>query len=245
MTSVKTPQELLKELNHPPIGPYARLITHPNSDRPEDAPRILIIGRSGSGKTTLATTLILSDLVDKADAFFIVSPTLSERDPMYSALMQFSTPDFMYKENLTEEIFKHIEKMIEEMLEVEEDARFLILVDDMAAEASTNRGRKGPFADMVIRSKHLHLTIVGLFQQTTTASASLRDNAEFVINFRPTTLDGLDIIRREFSPNIASPHQVENYLKRSELCWADNGFTVLYRQQRAPALVYHNFDRPL
>lgn len=124
----------------------------------------------------------------------------------------------------------------------------LLLLDDAAAEYSTNCGNKGAFARLCYTAPHLNLSIVGVFQKLTACSPALRDNTECLVQFIPTRTDDIDILVREFNPRITdmkkdSARYVRDLLKQ---VWGEGTFVFIHRVPRHGKVTYHvAFDQEI
>jgi hypothetical protein len=206
--------------------------------------RFFVIGRSGTGKTTLAFSLYVKYLYRFYDQLYIISPSAFERDPQYSVLMQFTEPDKIYTE-VSHQVLCEVSDRISQSLIENPDLKTMLFIDDCASDPSTNTGRKGPFADMVIRAPHLNLSIIGIFQQPKTASLALRDNAEVIIQLAPTNSNEMKIIKDEFFPIDEDPEKAKILLRRAQLVWNKHGFVTILKPPRRSWHILKNFDMAL
>lgn len=209
------------------IGPAINKIQHPC--------RLLISGRSTMGKTTLAVDIICNNLMKSVNRCFVVCPTFWSQ-PSFERLRKI--PNAFNKRNVfttaSDEIFNYIWQVI-----VLKPANTLIIVDDCAAEVSTNRGTKGAFARLCISCNHHQTSLIGIFQRMTSASNQLRDNAEGLISFIPSNIDYRDIIYREFNPCPAAAKSFKTVMAALNEAWSTQRFCFIWREAFTGKIFYY------
>ncbi len=206
--------------------------------------RIFITGRSQSGKTTLCVDLIKKFFANRVDRIFVVCPTFYTQKK-FEDIWDLVDPDDAYTERPTDETFDQIRSKIEEDLAEDEDLRFLLFIDDVASDNSTNKGRKGSFAGLSVESPHLGLSIIALFQQTKTCTASLRNNADNFIIFPPGDHDAIDVFNKEQNPYVYDKELSKKFLKAASEVWENNGFVFIHRPARIQPICFERFDRQI
>lgn len=201
------------------MGPATQLIKHPT--------RIIFTGRSTLGKTTLAVDVILHSLISQVRQVFATCPTFWEQAQL-KRLRRIK--GCFTRENVFTRVDDGVYERIYRTL-VKQGKRIptLLFVDDAAAERATNSGNKGAFSRLCLAAPHLNLTIIGVFQRLTSASPSLRDNAEGLISFMPNKLLDVNTIVQEFNPCPARPNSKEVVQRVLETCWNDARFAFIFR----------------
>lgn len=220
------------------LGPYVRLLL-PNRTIP--ATRTLIMGRSGTGKTTLAISIIKNYFVSHVNRFFVICPTFMKQTK-FSALYPFVRVEDVYIERPEDEIFWDVRRKIDEDLTNNPNSRFLLFIDDVAADTSTNKGRKGAFASLAVEAPHDRLSIVAIFQQATTCSASFRNNTDNVIVFSPADQYAVDIFQKEFNPYLFDKSLAKRFYDKAVEVWIDGDFVFIHRPARNEVCAFRNFD---
>jgi hypothetical protein len=178
------------------------------------------------GKTTLAVDIIISQIIPSVRRIFVVCPTFWQQ-PAFSRLHRikgaFGKNNVFTK--VGEPVFERIFAVLNSVR-----APTLLIVDDAAAEASTNKGNKGAFSRLCLASPHLNLTIVGCFQRLTSCSPALRDNAEGLISFIPTKIIDVDTIYREFNPSPADCQSRGIVYDALQIAWESSRFAFIWRE---------------
>lgn len=223
------------------LGPYVRLLI-PNKDDPKSVTRLFIIGRSGSGKTYLGVRIVKDYLLDTIDAIFVICPTFYTQDT-YKPLRKRVLRENVITRRPTDETFERIRKKILEYRKQDRAAKFLLLIDDVSADQSTNKGRKGAFASLSTEAPHLGLSIVCLFQQAKTCSAAYRNNSTDIVMFAPADQDALDCFRKEFNPYLYDRSKSEKFKKVVTKIWDKNKFVYIHRPARQSVQAFEEFDK--
>lgn len=210
------------------LGPAVNVIKHPV--------RLLVSGRSTMGKTTLAVAIICNNLMKDVNRCFVVCPTFWSQ-PAFAPLRRIPNA-FNHRNVFTianEDVFNYIWQMI-----MQKPANTLIIVDDCAAEASTNKGNKGAFARLCISCNHHQTSLIGIFQRMTSASNQLRDNAEGLISFIPSNIDYRDIIYKEFNPCPAEVKSFKTVLAALNEAWTTSRFCFIWREAFTGKIYYYS-----
>lgn len=209
------------------MGPGASLIKHPC--------RLLVCGRSTMGKTTLSVDIICTKLMKQVRRIFVVCPTFWQQ-PAFARLRNME--GVFTKKNVftrvTDEVFDYIYHIL-----TSKPAPTLIIVDDGAAEASTNRGNKGSFARLSISCNHNDTSMVAIFQKLTSATGQLRCNVEGLISFIPSDIASVDIIYKEFNPCPADPKSSLIVKKALLESWTKARFCFIWREAFTGNIYFH------
>lgn len=206
--------------------------------------RMLITGRSKSGKTSLAVGLIETFILPFVHRVIVVCPT-AEDQVIYDNILSYVSEKDFYDEELYEEDWDEIlSSIVKEYKESNKKKRTLLIVDDCASDSATNAGRKSAFSRLVTLSNHKGTSIVGIFQQVTTVTPSLRDNAEMIVTFPPARSQDFELFMKEFV-FINNKKKRKECVDRFELTWKEPGFIVVYRPGRRFASIFKNFDEEL
>ncbi len=210
------------------LGPALKLITPPC--------RVNLVGRSTMGKTTLAVDIIMTRLIMHVHRVFAVCPTFWNQ-PALEPLRKIEgcfTDKNVYTQ-VDDEVFDTIYDIIDPTRYIPT----LLFVDDSAAEAATNMGNKGAFSRLCLASPHLNLTIVGVFQRGSSCTVSLRDNTEFVVVFKPTKTQDIDMIVDENNPFPALKESAQVIRQALHKCWQHGRYVFIYREPFTGAVKYY------
>lgn len=139
---------------------------------------MLVSGRSLSGKTTTAVRAInLLNRKWKWDYIYLICPTADQ--PTYDPIRDKITRVYKHAD---EEVMATIYKKCEKANKDKE--KCLLILDDVAGEENTNRGRKGSLANLSNNARWIGLSMVIITQSMPSITPSFRDNAEAVMFFR-------------------------------------------------------------
>ena len=205
------------------------------------ATRIFITGRSGSGKTTLAVKIMTDYLLSRVHRFIVICPSFFTQKT-FSNIVQFAAPEDIYIERPTEATFEKIRADIQKDLEETPETRFLLFIDDVSSDFSTNIGRKGAFASLSTEAPHINLSILCLFQQAKTCSAAFRNNADNIIMFPPADRAALDVFRDEFNPYVYDKQKAKEFETIVTEIWDQGDFIFIHRPARMQVISFKNFD---
>lgn len=195
------------------------------------------------GKTTLGVDLITCQLLKDVQRCYAVCPTFWQQ-PQLERLRKVKgafnkgrirdggTVFTTVSDNAFEYIFRKCSQ---------DHIPTLLLVDDAAAESSTNKGNKGAFARLCIASPHLNLSIIAIFQKLSMCAPPLRDNSECLVQFQPTRRADVDMMVSEFNPYVARVKKEGDVEVRKllERIWGEDTYCFAYRPARKGNVQYH------
>lgn len=231
-------RKIIKKNKKDKLGPYVRLLL-PSNKNP--CTRLFVTGRSGSGKTHVAHIIIRDYLIDRVHRFYVICPSF-ETQECFEDIRQFVREGDAYV-NASDEVFSEIlEKISKDLLESPK-SRFLLFIDDVSSDYSTNKGRKGTFAEISTTAPHIHLSIVALFQQAKSCSAALRNNTTNIIMFAPADKDAVECFEKEFNPHLYDKEKKKKYDALVFDLWDKCDFLFIHRPPRQPVQSYVNFDK--
>ena len=180
------------------------------------------------GKTTLAVDIICTNLLKQVRRCYAACPTFHQQ-PALARLREAKGNPFPKRHIFTtvsDDVFEAIFIALNRVR-----APTLLLVDDAAAEAATNKGNKGAFSRLCLAAPHLNLSIVGVFQRLTSASPAFRDNCEGIISFVPTKILDVDVIFKEFNPAPASMKSKNIVFNALSSAWQFSRFCFIWREK--------------
>jgi hypothetical protein len=205
--------------------------------------RLFLCGRSGMGKTTLAVEVIVHCILPHVRRCYAVCPTFYEQPQLHPLRrIKGAFPKSHVFTTAEDENFEYIYDRLRR-----KPSPTLLLVDDAAAESSTNVGNKGAFARLCLAAPHLQLYIVGVFQRATQCSPTLRDNTEGVIHFMPTRIGDVQTLVSEFNPFPARPNSKLAVQEALQYCWDGLAkFCFIWRPKRVGTVDYYsNFSHAI
>jgi hypothetical protein len=206
-------------------------------------PRILVLGRSQWGKTTLSVGLIAKIFVPYVDRIIAISPTFFTQ-PTYAPLRPFVGDGDAHTNEPTDETFNLIQEDVQSYYDSDQSLKTLVVLDDLSADYSTNTGRKGGFGRLILSAPHMGVSIVGIFHQATTVTATFRDNAEVIICFPVQRLEDYRIIDREFNPfNADEPDRRKSFMRIVRTAWREGAYITIIRIPRQQTICLYKFER--
>ncbi len=189
--------------------------------------RINLVGRSTMGKTTLGVDIIREILIKQVNRVFVVCPTFWQQpafQPLHEIKNCFGVHNVFTK--VSDSVFEKIFRILDKSKHI----KTLLIIDDAAAEAATNKGNKGSFSRLCLASPHLNLSIVGCFQRAAQCTVSLRDNTEVMIMFKGSRSGDIKLLIDEYNPypcDRTFPNKLRDALNR---CWETDRFVFVYRE---------------
>jgi len=207
-----------------------------------DPIRILIFGRSKLGKTTLAMAIFATSFFNIVDNIFVVSPNYAQKT--FDGLRCFVDDDNIYDQTESLNVYEEIFNKLTNIHKDNPDSKSLLIVDDVSTDTSTNTGRKGPFAKLVISAPHLNLSIIGIFHQVKTVTGTFRDNADIIIAFEPSSQAEFETLIRDLMP-ISFTKNYNKNLDILETSWKNGSFISIIRLIRKGTIVLKEFNDAL
>lgn len=223
------------------FGFYVRLLI-PTDERPFS--RVLINGRSGLGKTHLAVGLVEKFFIPVVDIVFIICPSFFTQKT-FKNLRRKVAKENVLAGHPTDKTFEIIKKRILKYRKIDRNYRFLLFIDDVSSDYSTNMGRKGNFASLSANAPHINLSIIACFQQATACSPAYRNNAEHIIVFPPADKSAYDIFVKEFNPYIYDKIKSKLFLEEVSKIWNKGRFVYISRIPRHPTLAFEEFNKEI
>lgn len=87
-----------------------------------------------------------------------------------------------------DKVFTHADAAVFDQIIQEQkknpERRLLVIMDDVAAEAATNTGRKGGLPMLANNARWCNVTLIAMTQNLSSYTPSLRDNAEAIMFFQ-------------------------------------------------------------
>jgi energy-coupling factor transporter ATP-binding protein EcfA2 len=226
--------------------------------------RLLITGRSGYGKTTLATQLALI-LEDQFDEILIVAPKVSRSDTIDhlfgTGKVTFAHSNPFEGLALAKQFIEDKRDAIEEMnrnppnqtlralgflpeYKPKRQPNFLLFIDDVASEKGVkSRDRTSALDRTSIISRHLNVSIIGIFQQILTGTLSFRKNAEALIAFPSNDMDDTKTLVKEWNPN--SELTMPQGRRLFQKAWNRNLFLFIYSPPRDRSRYFIGFQEEI
>jgi energy-coupling factor transporter ATP-binding protein EcfA2 len=149
----------------------------------------LVVGRKGSGKSHLVCKLLKTIYCNIYDRIIFVSPTFEAQLDLWGTL---DPQGITVYPQLTDEL---LTRLLVEQIKTKQ--KTLLLLDDNGEDFK--KIAPSIVNKLVSNSRHINLSIIGLFQKLTQAPTILRGNADCIIAFAASSYLERDCLWREIS----------------------------------------------
>lgn len=201
--------------------------------------RMLIVGKSQSGKTTLATKVV-DFMLPQVNKVFVICPTFNMQ-PTWKGVKDKIDTDQVYTSG--EMYTNAYEKIKANVMANYKDQRTMLIIDDVSAEGSLNRGGKGDLAWLVYNAVWVNLTIICVAHKLSSITPALRENLEHLVVF--TLLNPQEVKKLADEINITGDRQLMYTLYATAVIEPTKGgdpHSFLYVKQTSPPEFYRTFE---
>lgn len=224
------------------LTPMDNQLIRSNAPLPKGSNAIvwIVAGRRGCGKTTMVLrTLSNKDGYRKHfNNIFIVSPT-GKHDPKMSKLIDEIELDNNFYEKLNNDTIIEIIEKNKRYLDESPDCKNLLLLDDCMSDLPPST-TKGAFNDLIILSRHYHLSIFIVSQRYIGVSRVVRSNADLISFYHTDNKREFENLRDDLNVNEDKLKMLYEYAT-NDSC---NSFLHINLMTN-PITYYKKFDRIL
>lgn len=212
--------------------------------------RWLIYGRSGSGKTQEAIgVLSLYKRLETPPYIVLISPNAQNDDTWKAAQEEWKG---MGMEELVDSHFHDYDNDVRSMLSSMLDRRngmsegderdVLLMIDDLGEDHTLNRTYiNNPVRQIAIRSRHLKITMIMLYQSVAETMPILSKNAEIIVAKRITDLVDLKSFHRRFMGD----YTPDEFRRATTACWREPFDSMVIDRTGQETKLYRNFEEPV
>jgi len=211
--------------------------------------RWLIYGRSGSGKTQEAINILsLYKRLTPPPFVILLSPNAYSDDTWAEAQEKWKG---LGMDELVDTHFHDYDSDVKEMLgsmvdrrntTEDEERDVLLMLDDLGEDHTINRTYiNNPVRQIAIRSRHLKITLMVLYQAVSETLPILAKNADIIVAKRITDIEDLKTFRRKF----LGSYSPEEFRRVCVACWRDPYDSMVIQRDKADILIFRNFEEPV